>query len=237
VVFISKTGTGKAFVDDISLVGVVKGMEPKLPGFAPVVPKKPAKPVLPRHTKPLLAPAATGANKYPGSAAPVMETPGRNKAEGPECQAWVSHSGDVLHVKVLVRLHRPLVADSAPEWTQTDGAEVCFSYPDNNAQHPTFVLHGFPNGAHESSTEAGAPAAIADTLRKAVRFTAKVEGTQWTGEWDIPLSAVDIEAPVGLELNFNIGIFRSEPGQWIQWAGTGSQTWLVERAGRVCLAK
>ena len=34
-VFVTKTGTGTAFIDDISLVGVVTGIEPKLPGFAP----------------------------------------------------------------------------------------------------------------------------------------------------------------------------------------------------------
>ena len=209
----------------------------KIPGFSPIPPKKPKPPMRPRRTKPLLVPRATATRKYPGKPTEILDTPGRRRAPGPECQAWLSHTNGVLNVKIVVKLHKPLTAESAPKWTKADGAELCFSYPDKNAQHPTFVLHGFPSGTFESSTEAGAPAPLAENLRKKVHYSALVGEKTRTAEWAVPLSAVDIEAPDGLELDFNIGIFRRESKQWIQWAGTGSQTWLVERAGRIQLGK
>jgi hypothetical protein len=234
---LTKTGSGTGFVDDVGLVGIVAGMEPKLPGFAPVAPAPPKKPVLPRRTKPLAVPQAAGAGTYPGKPTPVAETPGRTRAAGPVCQAWLVHAKGALMVKVTANLTKPLVVDAKPAWTKSDGIEVCFAYPDNNAQHPTFVLHGFPNGTSEGSTEAGAPQSAIDTLLKAVTYRASVGKSSWTAEWTIPLAAADIEAVPGLELDFNIGIFRRESKQWIQWAGTFGQTWRVARAGRIRLVK
>ena len=236
-VVVTKTGPGTGFVDDIALVGVVAGMEPKLPGFAPVPPKKVPKPVLPRRTKPLDIPSTKTVGKYPGKPFPVAESQGRTQASGPVCQAQIAHLDGALLVRLEIPLTKPLKVDAKPQWTKSDGAELCFSYPDNNAQHPIFVLHGFPNGTCESSTEAGASQAAADTLLEQVRYQAKTSAKSWTAEWVVPLKAADIPGATGLELDFNIGIFRRESKQWIQWAGTKAQTWQVKRAGRIRLAK
>lgn len=236
-VVITKTGGGTAFVDDVGLVGVAAGLEPQLPGFAVLPPKEAPKPVLPRRTEPLLVPRMTQPGVYPGQPVPVAETPGRTRAEGPVCQAWLAHRDGILHIKIEIPLGQPVQIEENPAWTKSDGAEVCFSYPDENAQHPVFVLHGFPNGSSASSPEAGAPPAAAETLGKRVTYTATRSEQGWTAEWAIPLEAADIPGIAGLELDFNLGIFRRPTRQWIQWAGTQSQTWRVKSAGRIRLAE
>ena len=230
---ITKTGPGTAFVDDVGLVGVVAGMEPHLPGFAPIPPKPAPKPILPRRTTPLAVPRGA----YGEKPELVAETPGRTKVEGAPCQAWLAHRDGVLMVKVEVPLGKPVAKVEKPEWTKADGVEVCFAYPDNNAQHPTFVLHGFPDGSYEGSTEAGAPEAAVAALRAKVAYRATTNATGWTAEWSIPLAAADIPANPGVELDFNLGVFRREAKQWIQWAGTQGQTWRVQSAGRIRLAE
>lgn len=232
-VTITKTNTGTAFVDDVGLVGIVKGMEPHLPGFAPLPPKPAPKPTLPRRTTPLAVPRGAYAEKPEL----VAETPGRTRVEGAPCQAWLAHRDGVLMVKVDIPLGQPVAKDQKPEWTKADGTEVCFAYPDNNAQHPTFVLHGFPDGTYDSSTEAGAPEAEATALRAKVTYRATTTPTGWTAEWLIPLAAADIPTNPGVELDFNLGVFRRSAKQWIQWAGTGGQTWRVKSAGRIRLAE
>ena len=126
---------------------------------------------------------------------------------------------------------KPLKVDAKPAWTKSDGVEVCFAFPDNNAQHPTFVLHGFPNGSYEGSTEAGAPQNAVDALVKDVTFRATVQEKSWTAEWTIPLAAADIEAVAGLELDFNIGIFRRE-SQAVDPVGRDYQPDLARETGR-----
>jgi len=243
---VEKTAPGTAFVDDVSLVGVQKGLEPRLPGFAPIPPKKAPKPVLPRHAKPLKAGQCTiaptvdgvvGAGEYPGKPFPVAELPGRTRVPGKPCQAWATHRAGTVFIAILIPTNKPVAVDPLPKWTVSDGAEVCFSYPDKNAHHPTFVLHGFPNGACESSTEAGASSQAALDLQGAVRYAAAMTANGWSAEWAIPLAAADLEARLGLELQLNLGVFRRESREWIQWAGTKGQTWRVDRAGRIRLVQ
>jgi len=202
--------------------------------------------VLPRHTKPIEIQVCTtaptvdgvaGQGEYPGKSFAVAESPGRTRAPGVPCQARGTHKDGSLFIAVTIPITKPVGVDSPPKWTKSDGAEVCFSYPDKNAHHPTFVLHGFPDGTCESSTEAGASRQAADDLHKAVRYAATVSTNAWTAEWAIPLKAADLDAPLGLELNFNLGVFRREAKQWIQWAGTKGQTWRVARAGRIRLVE
>ena len=241
---VTKTGPGVAFVDDLSLVGVVEGIEPRLPGFAPLPARPRAKPIPPRRSTVLpipscrTAPTVDGAvaqDEYPGAALDVWETPGRTRAAGPPCAAWVTHRDGTLYVAVTVPLKTRPALTARPQWTVSDGAEVCFSFPDPNAQHPTFILHGFPDGTCESSTEAGDPPQAARVLGQAVRYAANVSAEAWTAEWAVPLSAVDLEVSTGFELDFNVGVFRREAKQWIQWAGTHAQTWRVKQAGRIRL--
>ena len=68
----------------------------------------------------------------------------------------------------------------------------------------------------------------------AVKFAAKVADKQWVGEWAIPLSAAGVAFRPGLKLGFNLGVRRTEIGEWIQWFGSGS-TWNLSEAGFVIL--
>ena len=42
-------------------------------------------------------------------------------------------------------------------------------------------------------------------------------------------------APAGGVFDFIIGIYRKESTQWLQWAGTSAQTWLVKEAAQIRL--
>jgi hypothetical protein len=227
-VAISQRSGGKAFVDDVSFAGIVAGMEPRLPGQVPVAPPAPKRPPLPRRTSALLVPSlGTG---YPAQAELVQESPDRSQAEGLPARAWLAHGEGTLRVKIEVPLAKAPLRDGPGQWTKTDGVELCFADADNNAQHPTFILHGFPDGSHESSLEAGAPEAASAALARATSFQARIHEGGWTAEWTVPLAAAGIATAPGTELRFNIGIFRREARQWLQWAGTNGQTWLVDQA-------
>ena len=230
---ITKSGAGKAFVDDVSFAGIVKGMEPRRPGLVPVAATPPKRPPLPRRTTPLLVKSLP--QGFPAAAELVQENQDRSKADGAPARAWLAHHDGVLRVKIDVPLTKAPQLDGPSQWTKTDGVELCFADADNNAQHPTFVLHGFPDGGCESSTEAGAPEAASTKLAAAVSFRATVNDQGWTAEWTVPLAAVAIPTAAGTDIRFNIGVFRREKRQWLQWAGTGAQTWRVEQAGTIRL--
>jgi hypothetical protein len=172
---------------------------------------------------------------YPAAAELVQENPDRSKADGEPARAWLAHHDGVLRVKIEIPLSKAPQLDGQNQWTKTDGVELCFADADNNAQHPTFILHGFPDGAYESSTEAGAPASTAAKLATAASFRATVNANGWTAEWTVPLTVVAIPTAAGTDIRFNIGVFRREKRQWLQWAGTGAQTWRVDQAAIIRL--
>ena len=198
----------------------------------------------PRNTTPFVAPKATtpvtmdgvlAANEWPTGQMIMKQAPGRHPLDGAPCVATACHDGTTLFVAVTVP-----VADSAKvkigqAWGKDDGAEVCFQDVSNANPGPVFVVHGFASGKAESVSDAGAPTDAVRRLGAAVRFAAKVEGTQWTGEWAIPLAAAGIEYTPGLRLAFNVGVNRPQTGDWIIWVGALGETWRLGEAGFVIL--
>lgn len=236
-VSIAKVGPGVVWVDSASLIGSLPGLEPKLPGLAPVS-KAATRPAgakarpAPRRTAPLAVPAGNAASDA------IAQAPGRVLAAGHPARLEVSHDGaGLLTVAIEVPLEQPLPADTQPVWTESDGVECCLSDSDNNARHPVFVLHGFPNGTFEVSDEAGAPREESARLAADVRYRATVtpDRRSWRGEFAIPLRSIGLAGVPGTLLDFNAGVFRRESRQWLQWAGTPSQTWLVREAGQLRL--
>ena len=92
-------------------------------------------------------------------------------------------------------------------------------------------MRGFAGGAYRSSTEAGTPEAASKALGKSLRFRAFIGKAGWQGEWSIPLKALGVTFAANVRVPFNLGIFRSESGEWINWIGTRGPTWKLENAG------
>ena len=238
VVSITKVGPGKAYADDIGLVQVLPDFPLGKPGMAPVPktpePKRRTQALPPfRARRVAESPRIDGvapATEYPGSTMAMKETPGRTQIAGTPCSARLTHDGSSLYVAVTIPLTKPLAPQPKPVWTKSDGAEVCFRL---RGKTPIFVLHGFPNGACESVTEAGAPDATAAALGGAVRYAARVDAKSWTAEWQLPLAAAGIEYRPGLTLDLSLGVRRLATQEWIVWAGTLSQNWRLDDAGVV----
>jgi len=157
---------------------------------------------------------------------PMRWAPGRHKISGPPCEVWASYDDTSLLVWVTVPVKEPGRLSKTSRWGKDDGAEVCI-----RVGKTTYVLHGFPNGKHESVTEAGAPDKAAAALQRAIAFYTSVRDNSWYAAWLIPWKALGVEPKPGLTLPFNAGAWRSETREWIQWAGTKGATWRLDEAG------
>jgi len=193
-----------------------------------------------RYQKPVVVPsiAAPADPMSPAknwAALTLKETPDRTPAAGAPCQVRLAHFGDTLYVTLTAPVKDAGALKTGTVWGANDGAEVCFQDRSGKKAGPIFVLHGFAAGVLRSATDAGAPEAAARRLGAAVHFTARVEGNQWIGSWVIPLQAAGIQARPGARLGFNVGVFRSESDEWLEWAGTTSQTWRLDGAGMITL--
>lgn len=143
--------------------------------------------------------------------------------------------GTTLFVAVTVPVADAAKVKTGGAWGRDDGAEVCFQDVSGANPGPVFVVHGFASGKAESVSDAGAPPDAVRKLGGTVRFAAQVEGTQWTGEWAIPLAAAGIEYAPGLKLAFNVGVNRTQTGDWIIWVGALGETWRLAEAGYLAL--
>lgn len=164
----------------------------------------------------------------------VKQHPDGSAIKTAPCRLSVGHDAQNLYVAVSVPLAKMEAMKLGERWNESDAAEVCFQDLSGAKPGPVFVIHGFATSKHESVTEAGATPAAAQALGKATTFAARVAGGQWTGEWQIPLTAAGISYRPGVKLGFNVGIHRSEANEWIQWCGSGS-TWTLSQAGVLVL--
>lgn len=171
-----------------------------------------------------------GPGEWPQAPLALKERPDGTSVSTPPCQARLAHDGANLYVTIAVPIGDKAKMRLGQAWGDADAAEVCFCDASGPKPGPIFVIHGFAAGKHESVTEAGAPQAAAQQLGAAVKFAAKVADKQWVGEWAIPLSSVGISYRPGLKLGLNLGVRRTETGEWIQWFGSGS-TWNLPEAG------
>ena len=211
-----------------------------LPGPPPPEPPKPQ----PHPMPPAAAPLVRGPVTIDGAIAPgewpegtlaLAETPDRKTAQGGPATARVCHDGRTLYVAITVPVKEARKLKLGASWGTDDGAEVCFREASGAKPGPTFGIRGFPNGAHASYTDAGAPAELARKLGEATQFAAKVGERGWTGEWAIPLSVAGIKCKPGLRLGFNVGALRSEINEWVIRTGTLGPTWQLDNAGTLIL--
>jgi len=172
-----------------------------------------------------------GPGEWPGKALRLAEQPSGVPLDGAPCSAHAAFDARCLYVSVAVPVAKPEALSRGSEWRVDDAAEVCLRGKTADGKPVTWVVHGFVGGACDVSTEAGAPAAAAQALLQAVEFKASVGDSGWSGEWRLPLAALGVTVSPDLRLPFNLGVFRSESKQWINWVGTGGATWKLDSAG------
>lgn len=175
-------------------------------------------------------PPAAG-QSWPGQPVSLAQTPAGVPLTTAPGSARVLRSGDVLYVRVEVPVKAAAAITRGSSWRRDDGAEVCLQGRTPDGKAVIWVVHGFAAGAFELSDEAGAPAAALAAVRAQVGFSATVGATGWQAEWRLPLKALGVStsAPVP----FNLGVYRSEDREWINWVGTGGPTWKLENAGQL----
>jgi len=203
----------------------------ELPQAAPRVP---AQVTVPRTDRAPVADGVIGADEWPSATTAVSQDTDGSPIRTAPCVLRLVHDGADLYVAVTVPIKDVAALKVGDKWNDCDAAEVCFRDVSGATPGPTFVVHGFLTGKHESVTEAGASAGAAGKLGAAVTFAAKLGPGQWTGEWRIPLAAAGVQPAPGWKLGFNVGVRRTENAEWVQWQGSGS-TWNLARSGVVVL--
>lgn len=176
-----------------------------------------------------------GAAEYPAETMVMKENPDRFPISGKPAEARAFHDGKVLYVAVTIPVESADDLVLGEYWSQSDGAEVCFRAASSDPEAPSFVIHGFATGKHESTIHGGVTAEDADKVDKAVKFAAKTSPTAWTAEWAIPLAAAGLEFKPGMKLDFNLGLWRSGSYEWINWRGTEGPTHKLSGAGALIL--
>ena len=154
----------------------------------------------------------------------------------PVSYAWLTWDDAAFYVafRNYVNPAKPLKTEAV--WNTNDAIEVAVRNPSVGQGAPIFVLRGYPKGQHESSTEAGAPAGLAEALGQEVRYGARIVGKpEWTAEWRIPFAALGVKPVKGLKLDLNLTVRKTASNLWLMWRGTRGCSWQVGEAGIVIL--
>ncbi|MDD5522086.1 MAG: hypothetical protein PHI84_14805 [Kiritimatiellae bacterium] len=173
--------------------------------------------------------------EYPSQAMAMKQTPERSAIQGQAARARAFHDCKTLYVTITVPFKAGTALSKGEGWGQNDGAEVCLRDASGAKPGSTFIIHGYASGKHECTTEGGAASDKVEKLDKAVKFAARAGKQSWTGEWAIPLDAIDISYKPGLSLGFNVGAWRSESGEWIVWRGAQGPTYDLDNGGKLIL--
>ncbi len=182
----------------------------------------------PKHAVPAL-PSPPAADQPWPAALTLAQAPDGTPAPGAPCTASVVRCGDALHVRITVPVRDPQRLTGGSSWRTDDGAEVCIQGRTPDGRPAVWVVHGFASGAWELSDEAGTAAAANEAVRGLISFAAARTGGGWQGIWRLPIGALGIDT--SRPIPFNLGVFRSEDRQWVNWVGTGGATWKLDTAG------
>jgi hypothetical protein len=207
----------------------------------------------PRFNTPVAIPAVAtaptidgklAAGEWPAPQFTLAETPGRTPIKSLPPSAVVTHDATMLYVALTVPLPPGGKLALGEVWGQHDGAEVCLqALQGDKPAGPIYVIHSFATGKFDSATDAGATVKQARALGAVTRFAAQTAADRWTGEWAIPLASLGATttgataSPAGRAptFRFNLGLSRTSTTEWIVWAGTNAQNWVVGNAGLIVL--
>jgi hypothetical protein len=157
--------------------------------------------------------------------APVQlrESPSREALAGPPAEAWLMHNGETLHIAIRIPVANAATMPRDGVWGGVDGLEICLRETTDTAagkRPPVLILQGFPGGRHQgAATSEELSTREAAALATVSRFAAAIRDDAWTAEWAIPIPAIGLAYSPGVRLQFNIGVRRSEPSDWIALAG------------------
>ena len=208
-----------------------------------LVAAKPAAPVgpppvcrVPRRTTPVTVDGALGPGEWEAQAGQgtmtLNQTLERTPAGCPST-AWICYDDEALYLAVDSQVDpaAPLLPD--PEWGRSDAVEIALRHPAAGEKAPILVLRGYPGGVFLSSTEAGAPATVAQRAAEGVTYKAAVRqpGT-WQTEWRIPFASIGVDPKQQRRLEFNLTVRKSAQPLWVLWVGTlDLATWDVRHGG------
>ncbi len=179
--------------------------------------------------------------EWPGTIQTLDRVSSRHAAGGPPTFVKFSYDDHFLYVAMTVTMFAPAKLSKGTSWAKDDGVEICLAGKTPDGKPANFVLRGYLDGAVQSVAEAGAPAAAAERLGKAVRLVTQVlkgrtgQAKGWRGEWAIPFEALGLKPAPGLKIPFNMGAFYSEHGEWHCWEGTLAENWRLDQAGTLLL--
>lgn len=208
----------------------------------PLVSELPAGKVLApkRNTTPLKARQAPGKVTIDGIMAPgewpkhavlLKQNPSRQPTSGAPARATVCRDGSTLYVAVTVPFKNRARLRQGDKFGLDDGAEVCIQDMYRDKPRRLYVVQGTLDGSCKAFTRRKGQAEPFSKLAEATRYAVHIGEKEWTAEWAIALSAIDIPLTPGKRLAFNIGCRRSEDSQWLIWVGTMGSTWDVEEGG------
>ena len=163
----------------------------------------------------------------------LEEDPRGNKSK-PVSFVWLTFDEADLYVAFCNKVSDAKPLKTAAKWNDNDAVEVAVETPAGKI----VVLRGYANGECESSTEAGAPADLAQRVRATTRYGAKVlSKTLWTAEWRIPFAALGMDPAKGTKFACNLTVRKTATGQWLMWCGTHGCSWRVSEAGLMSLGR
>ncbi|MBT4818672.1 MAG: hypothetical protein HON70_23385, partial [Lentisphaerae bacterium] len=180
-------------------------------------------------------------DEWPVAPLLLKETPSRKPIGGTPVQAWLMHDGDSLHValKVPVGGDAKRLATARGEWGAIDGVEICIREPSVTAagkRAPTLILQGFPNGTLLPATNPDEfSMREATALARLSRFAATTGDGFWLGEWSIPIAGIGLAYEPGARLQFNIGVRRTIPSDWVVLAGALGPNYQLNNAAAIVL--
>ncbi|MDP6356231.1 MAG: right-handed parallel beta-helix repeat-containing protein, partial [Planctomycetota bacterium] len=119
------------------------------------------------------------------------------------------------------------------DWGTDDGVEVDLCALVKKKPGQIFVLHGFPSGAFESVTDAGASAEQAARLGAGLEYRCAMGDGEWTAEFRVPFKSLGVSLADLDYMRFNVGARRNgiEGGPWFAWERTGGANYEVDSGG------
>jgi hypothetical protein len=161
----------------------------------------------------------------------VVEQSIRGDKLKPKTYAWMAHDDKNLYVAVRNVVDPGSKLRIEPVWGENDAVELAFRNPAVKGSS-ILLLRGYPGGAFEGSTEAGAPFEVAQDVERAATYAARiVSPSEWTAEWKIPFSAIGVDPAKQKRVEFNLSVRKTAGLQWMMWRGTLGYTWQVDKAG------
>jgi hypothetical protein len=191
---------------------------------------------VPRRTAEIVIDGVMGPSEWEGMAGQgsltLNQTLERASAGCPST-AWLCHDEQAFWVCVDSQVSATAQLQKERSWGSSDAVEIAIRNPAGGEKAPVFVLRGYPGGAFESSTEAGAAAEAAKKAGEGVLFAAGSRGAgNWQAEWRVPFAALGIDPKQHRRLEFNLTVRKSAQPLWVLWVGTlDLATWDVRNGG------